>query len=306
MIKIIYRSVRNEQPKLLTEYKIGSWVHIEDAQGADIEKVAHDLNLDLNNMKDAMDPFEVSRIEQDNGVQYIFARFAYHQEGHIFTTPLLVIIAPDYFVTVAREKLPLMERFDTGQTEFFTTQKTKLFIQLFLLINNEYQKLINEMRKNVRHTTVNVEKIQNKDILKLVNIETIFNDFLSSLQPAGITLEKLMSGKYLKLYEADTELVEDLLVGTRQLVEMSVTNLKAIANFREAYSTIVSNNLNKTMKLLTAVTLILTIPTMIASFFGMNVGVPFSSHPLAFTWIVVATIGLSMGLIIVFWKKDYL
>src|SRR3990172_439899 len=280
MIKIIYRSVRNEQPKLLTEYKIGSWVNIEDVQGADIEKVAHDLNLDLNNMKDAMDPFEVSRIEQDNGVQYIFARFAYHQEGHIFTPPLLVIIAPDYFVTVAREKLPLMERFDTGQTEFFTTQKTKLFIQLFLLINNEYQ--------------------------KLVNIETIFNDFLSSLQPAGITLEKLMSGKYLKLYEADTELVEDLLVGTRQLVEMSVTNLKAIANFREAYSTIVSNNLNKTMKLLTAVTLILTIPTMIASFFGMNVGVPFSSHPLAFTWIVVATIGLSLGLIIVFWKKDYL
>lgn len=306
MIEIFFKSVKGDALKLLDAYKPGCWVQVTGPSQSELTALATDLKLDPDILKDSLDPHEVSRVEKEAGSDYVFVRSPQSDSGQIHTSPLLVIIAPDYFVTVSKEKLAPILRFQKSPVDIYTTQKTKLFIQLLLEINSEYSRLTNEMRKNVRNFTSNLEGITNKDIIRLVNFESAFNDFLTSLEPLSLTLKQLLSGKYLKLYDADADLVEDLQLGIDQLVKLCVSNLKAIANIREAYTSIISNNLNRTMKLLTAVTLILTIPTAIASFFGMNVALPFANHPQAFIGIIVLTLLLTVSLWVIFWKRDYL
>lgn len=306
MVEILFKSIKGDFAKVLTDYKPGSWINITDPDMSQLEKLATDLSLDFQILKDSLDPHEVSRVEKEAGNDYIFLRTPHTTSGQIHTTPLLVIITSDHFITISKEEPSLVTRLKKVPTDIFTTQKTKLFLQLLLEINTEYTRLVNEMRKNVRHFTTNLEKITNKNIIQLVTFESVFNDFLTSLEPLASTLKHLLSGKYLKLFEADTDLVEDLQLGIDQLVKLCISNLKAIANIREAYASIISNNLNRTMKLLTAVTLILTIPTAVASFFGMNVALPYADHPQAFIGIIILTLLLTASLWIIFWKKDYL
>lgn len=306
MVEILFKSIKETSLKTLDIYKPGCWVNIVDPTGQELEKVAGELKLDFQTLKDSLDPYEVSRIEREDGNDYIFVRTPVESSGLIHTEPLLIVITPDYFITVSGRKQNISERVKKSRADISTTQKTKLFIQLMLDINSDYSHRVNEIRKNVKNFTLNLQTISNQNIVQLVNFEAVFNDFLSSLEPLAITLGQLLSGKYLQLYEADQDLVEDLQISTNQLVKLCLSNIKAIANIREAYTSIISNNLNKTVKLLTAVTLILTIPTAIASFFGMNVPLPLANHPAAFLVIILVTLTITGVLWIVFWKKDYL
>lgn len=304
MISILYRNLKEDSLKVLSDFKVGSWVHMEDPTEEEIESVATQLNLDESLMRDGLDPFEVPRIEEEEGQYYVYTRFALKSDDQIITTPLLVIISADHVVTVSRLHFPIADELMKGTTRFFTTQKTKLFILIFLRIMQQYQYLVNDLRKRVRNFSSNLESIGNREVTQFVTVESIFNDFLSALDPTTTTLSKVLSGKYLKLFEEDQELVEDLLLTTNQLIEVSRTHLTLIKNIREAYATIVSNNLNRTMKFLASLTLILTIPTMIASFFGMNVPIPLSDHPQAFLIILMIVAGLSSLLFGIFKQKD--
>ena len=302
----MFKSLKGGELRTLDTYKPGCWVNIVNPDTAQLEQVAADLKLDLQTMKDALDPYEVSRIEREDGSDYIFVRTPVEAGRQVHTAPLLIVVTPDYFVTVSEQEQNIAAKIKKSPTDISTTQKTKLFIQLLLDINSDYSHRINEIRKKVRNFTLNMQNISNQDIIQLVNFESVFNDYLSSLEPLAITLGQLLSGKYLQLFEADQDLVEDLQIGTNQLVKLCLSNIKAMANIREAYTSIISNNLNRTVKLLTAVTLILTIPTAIASFFGMNVPLPLANHPAAFLAIILATLFITGVMWIVFWKKDYL
>ena len=306
MIEILFKSLRDNGIKTLDAYKPGSWINVINPDAAEMEKIAADLKLDLYTIKDALDPYETSRVEREEGTDYIFVRIPIKVLEQIYTVPLLIVITPDYFITISKEPLEVIDRLKNNPANVSTTQKTKLFITLLLDANSAYSHMVNEMRKKVRNFTIDVQKIANKDIIQLVDFESVFNDFWSSLEPLSVTLNHLLSGKFLQLFDADQDLVEDLRIGTDQLVKLCVSNTKSIANIREAYTSIISNNLNRTVKLLTAVTLILTIPTAIASFFGMNVTLPLANHPLAFGFIVMITLVLIAVVWLIFWKKDYL
>lgn len=306
MIEILFKSLRDNGIKTLDVYKPGCWINVVGPDAAEMEKVAADLKLDLFTIKDALDPYETSRVEREETTDYIFVRIPIKELEQIYTVPLLIVITPDNFITISKEPLEIVDRLKNNPANISTTQKTKLFITLLLDANSAYSHMINEMRKKVRNFTIDVQKISNKDIIQLVDFEAVFNDFWSSLEPLSVTLNHLLSGKFLQLFEADQDLVEDLRIGTDQLVKLCVSNTKAIANIREAYTSIISNNLNRTVKLLTAVTLILTIPTAIASFFGMNVTLPLGNHPMAFGFIVLLTLAMTSLVWILLWKKDYI
>lgn len=306
MLEILFKSLKGDTLRTLDSYKPGCWVNVFNPDTAELEKLSRDLLLDFPTVRDAMDPYEVPRIEREEGNDYIFVRAPIKISGQIHTTPLLIVITPDYFITVSRDMPDITDKFKKNPAAISTTQKTKLFITLLLDINLDYSHFINDMRKQVRFFTTDLQKITNRDIVRLVDFQSAFNDFLSSLEPLSITMKQLLSGKYLQLYDADQDLVEDLQIGSDQLVQLCRSNIKAISNIREAYASIISNNLNRTVKLLTAVTLILTIPTAIASFYGMNVDLPLAGHPLAFLFIFLLTLFLTVLVWIWFWKKDYL
>jgi len=304
-IELLFRTVRDDKLQTIETPKAGCWVVVENPTDEEVNKLVEQFKLDRDLLTDALDPYEVSRIEKEDGKDYVFTRFPY-QNGTVTTSPLLIVVADDHLITVSKVRPPFMDKFRSGTITTFTTQKIKTFIQIFLEITQEYQRTVNSIRKSIRSASVNMENIKNRDIVEFVNFENIFNELIGSLEPTNVTLSKLLSGNYFKLYEVDKDLIEDLFLSNSQLIDLIRSNLKQMVNIREAYSTIISNNLNRTMKLLTSLTLILTVPTIVASLFGMNVPVPLQDHPLAFLIIILGTVGISASLLALFWRKDYL
>lgn len=303
MRTIYYKNLKHKIPKILDSFRIGAWIHIDEATQDDIAFVTKRFNLDENILVDALDMYEVPRIEHDEAKTYLFTRFAFGTNSETKTAPLLIVIGSDFFLTITPEKITAIDSLLTSP-DFFTTQKTKLLIQLLLKLDADFEKRIKSISKDIHRVNTHIEDIDNKSLINFVHYEYIFNDFLLGLRPDNNTLEKLLTGKFVKLFEDDRELIEDLYLTNEQLVNMCQANIKYLVNIRDSYSTITSNNLNKTMKFLTSVTLILTIPTMVFSFYGMNVHLPLESHPFAYVFIILGTIFVSVVLLLYFNLKD--
>ena len=148
--------------------------------------------------------------------------------------------------------------------------------------------------------------VDSKDITNLTINEEILNQYLSSLVPIRTVLESITSGRYTLLYEKDQDLLEDLLNASIQSEDLCSINLRSIRSLRDSYQIIFTNQLNKTIKLLTALTIILSIPTMIASLYGMNVDLPLAQQPHAFSIIVVLITLLSLVSLVIFQRKKWL
>ncbi len=307
MLKIYYKNIKEKELKTLDEFKVGSWVHAENPTEAELEKIVAMLGVEGSLLKDALDAYEAPRMEIEKDVTYIFTRFCYStKHDHIATSPILLVIGEYFLLTICDQAFPPLEKFISGGVPFYTTQKTKLFLQIFFQINLTYNVFLHSISKTIRSISIKLEKINNKDILQFVSFENILNDFLSALVPTNTILETLLSGKYLRLYEEDKDLVEDLFLNNGQLIKICGSNLKSIVNIRESYSTILTNNLNRVIKLLTSVTVLLTIPTMISSLFGMNVPVPFADSPAAFWNIALVLLAVVTALLFLFVKNRWL
>ena len=310
MIKIYHRSIKDVAPNILNDFKTGSWIYVENPNDEELDSLGTNYGLERGHLTDALDVNEVPRLEAEGVLNYIFIRVPFRDTGNrAYTVPVLIVIAPDFLLTLMKEPLPFLERFiNAGQT-FNTTQKTNLFIQIISQINSAYSNFLQEMSREVRQKTQGLEEAKsprNTDIVEFLNLEKTLNDFLAALIPTAAILEKLLSGRHLKLYKADEDLVEDLFLGTNQLVAASKANLRNISNLRDAYSTVMTNNLNQVIKLFTSITVLITIPTMIASFYGMNVSLPYANNPFAFPGIILGTMIATLVLLAVFIKNRWL
>ncbi len=306
MFKIYYKNVKENTLKELEEFKIGSWISVRTPTEEDIAYLVKTFSMSEGLLRDAMDYYEVPRVEVEGSVTYIFTRYPYSARDRILTAPILFAIGEDFFVTVSQYQCEIEDWFIRGEVDFYTTQKTKFFLQLFFQINASYSSFLVSINRRIRGMSIKLEQITNKEIIQFVLFEEILNDFISALIPTKSMLQNLLSGKFLRLYKDDEDLVEDLLLTTGQLVGMSISNQRTIITIREAYSTIMTNNLNRVIRLLTSLTIILTIPTMIASLYGMNVPLPNADSPHMFSYIIMGIVFISGILLVVFSKNRWL
>ncbi len=306
MIAYYQRTLKDRHMKVLEHHKAGVWVHAVNPTEEELQSLASELSLEPGHLRDALDPHEVPRLELENNVPYIYTRVPFSDQETIITVPLLLIITETSLITVCSVPLPFLDKFLEGKITVFTTQKVKLFIQIFSEIHNSFNSALTTINRKTRNVSINVEKVKNKDIMQLVSYEQILNDFLNALERSSAILNKMLTGKTLQLFEQDRELVEDLFLASGQLVELTQGSLSSVKNIRDAYSTIMTNNLNRIIKLFTSLTIILTIPTIIASLYGMNVPLPFSDHPQAFFGVLGIITTISAGLVVVFFHQDWL
>ena len=307
MLKIFYRSLKDSKIHSSKKSRRGIWIRVEDPTEIELDTLIDEYDLDRAIVLDALDPYEVPRIEKENSAVYCIVRLPTTNQATIVTLPLLIIVTPQIVITISKNSLDLLDNFVKEKaTPVITTQKTKFVMQLLQLINGEFEKQLFRLAKDISLHTTDTEKIENARVIQFVLYETQYNTYLATLNPMKLVLEKLKSNKFLTLHEDDTDLIEDLLWNLDQLIQMSLFGIKQVTNIREAYSTIVSNNLNKTVKVLTSVTVILTIPTIVSSFFGMNVQVPLSNHVFGFLLIAFFTTLASVALYYLFRKKDLL
>jgi magnesium transporter len=300
MINYYQRSVKDEKIKNLQEYQTGSLILVSSPSDEELEALASKFKLEKDLLSDALDPYEVPRMEIENNAIYAFARIPSDDGRRTSTLPLLVIVGTGFLMLVAQKDLDFLFKDLRKRADFFTTQSTKCFLQIFGEIQADYQQMLTRINKKINYFSLNIGKIGDKDITTFVNFEIILNEFLNSLLPIRHMLSNTSSGKTLSFYHDDEEMLEDLRLHNDQLIERCKSNLANSTNMRQAYEVIATNRLNRTMKLLTGMTVILALPTMITSFYGMNVNLPFAASPYVFWGILGAILLLIGGLLLVF------
>lgn len=303
MITYYFRAIKDAKLETLSESRTGVWVHAVSPTDDEIEKLVTEYGLDSSILNDSRDFFEVPRFERSGNATYFFTRYPYAEsEEATDTAPILIVMGESFVLTVTLIKTPFLEYFLSGKKECFTTQKAKLFLELMTALFEDYNRELTHMRRVVHRNRAELRSIHNRDIERLVRYENTLNDIVSALVPTNTWLSQVLTGNYLQLFKEDIALVEDLTITNNQLVDSAKSILKTIQNIRGAYESILTNNLNMTIRMLAALTIILTIPTTIASLFGMNVAIPLGAHPHAF-WLVIVLIVAVMALVIHYFAR---
>lgn len=293
MIKYYYKSLRSQELKELDSSKRGAWVYVEAPTEEEIAYLIKHYSLEEGHVRDALDEDEMPRLEREGDQTYIFVRSAYSgPTGELDTVPLLFIFASDIIITISLKPLATIELFTKNRIDFATTQRTKLLLQILHQIVQQYDSYIALTSKQIKviRARLRGHEISNQDFIDFVTIEDELNEFLSALMPTNATLRRLSLGRSIPLFEEDKDIVEDLLLGNEQSIEACRSNVKSIINIRQAYSSISSNNLNRTMKILTLVTVIIALPNSFFGMYGMNVNLPFQNANGVYFAIIAITI----------------
>ena len=304
MRKIYYRSTRDPKIKELDTPRSGSWLHFEDATLEDVRLVSELTGLTVADVDDALDIFEIPRIEHHDTAVVLFIKSPSDSDDTFYTQPITVIVTEQHFITITPNKNEMLERF-LQSGDYHTTKRSQLLLQLLLKVTDAFTKRIKTIRNEVQINLADDHETTDEEIRRLTKNEQILNQFLVDLVPMKNVLETILTGKYLVLYEDDSDLVEDILISTKQSVDVCRVNLKGIQSVRDAHQIIFTNKLNKTMQFLTSFTIILTIPTIIASIYGMNVRLPLDANPLAFHIIMLFTLAISAVALIVFRRMKW-
>lgn len=306
MISYFYKDIRSNDVLTLEKHRAGSWVCVEHPSSEELDFLVSKFHLDAGHLSDALDLEEMPRIEREGETLYVFLRYAYAEDDlDLSTSPLLIILSPKAIITVSVYSMPRLQQFTGGKVDFSTTQKNKLFLQQLGQIVDQYNVHINNIGKRIKgiRTRLRTHEVVNQDFIDFVTIEDELNDFLSGLQPMSAMLHRLLVGKHIELYEQDEDIVEDLTLATEQSIEACRSYIKSIGSIRDSHATIASNNLNRSMKILTVATVIIALPNVFYGMYGMNVDLPFQHTPGMYFVIVGITILLSVFIFLLGRKK---
>ncbi|MEH7106979.1 MULTISPECIES: magnesium transporter CorA family protein [Bacillaceae] len=310
----IFKSTETRVLERVDVISKGCWINMFAPTAEEIAKVSNAAQIDIDIIKDALDDEERPRIERDDGRIYIIVDFPYivlDESGsglEVYETiPIGIILTEDHIITVSLKDSPIIEEFRKNRVkEFFTFKKTRFALQLLFVISSYYLRYLKQINKKTNEIERVVhQSLKNKELYAFLALEKSLVYFTTSLKSNKVVLDKILRFNYLKMYEEDKDLLEDVIIEKTQAIEMAETYHTILSGMMNAFASIISNNLNIVMKFLTSITIILALPTMVASFYGMNVNIPFahSAHAYAIPLVFSA---LFAGLTaLIFWKKRY-
>lgn len=304
MVTHYFKQSEDTKLEQLAVTRAGVWTHVVAPSEDEIQSLIALYGLEETIIEDIDDFFEVPRFEQEGGISYFFTRYPCDvPDLDIDTAPILIVLGETFILTIAKQEVPFLNSFIEGKHLFQTQQKATFFLGLLTVLMGAYDRKLTRIRKMVYRDMGRVRSMRGKDLQRLVFIEQELNEMISSLVPTNAWIHQLNKGNYIQMFSDDRELLEDLLIDCGQLIDSAKSILKTIQNIRTASEAMLTQGLNNTIRTLTATTIILTIPTIIASLFGMNVQLPIEGQPYAF-WIVVAIILTGVGTTIYFFNRN--
>lgn len=306
MLKIYFRETPQSELKELTEPCPGCWINIDEATPADLHQVSLWTGISETTLIDTLDKYEIPRAEKSNDHLLLYVRFPTDQEIGLYTSTLTLILCPDRLITISPQRCLLIQNLFEQRAAIATSQSSKLLTQLLARINQEFMGQIRRVRYNVLSAEKEMIKVDSDDITALTKNEEILNQYLASLTPMRSTLQSLSGPRTSAIYEKERETFDDLLNASLQSEDLCTIAIKSIRSLRDSYQIIFTNNLHKTIKLLTALTIILSIPTMTASVYGMNVRLPFAQSAFAFVIVLGLTGVFSLCALWIFKRKGWL
>lgn len=314
MLRAFKTSSVEKNVKKIKKITQDSWIDLIAPTEDEINKVIEKTKIDKDLILKMLDDEELPRIEQSENATLVVIDTPYLEQGevsHVYSTyPLGIIITDNnYVITVSPKKVAILNDFRQNKVkDFRTAKKTRFLIQILLKSASYYQKALKQVNLDIEKKEEVLKKsTENKDLVDLLQVEKTLVYFITSLKANDLVLEKLTKGNILPLYEGDLDLLEDAIIENKQAIEMSEIYRNILSSIADTYATIVSNNLNNIMKFLAGATIVLSIPTMISSFLGMNVPLGgIEKVPLAFIIILVVSVALSIIIAIILKKKNML
>ena len=296
----IYKSLESGplQELTLKTLEKGAWINIVDPTPYELKVVSNLTEVDPDFLRSALDDEERSHTDGEDSYDAL---------------PLAIIVTDEYIITVCLEETPVITEFNERTSRLFRTyKKTRFLFQIlyksatyFLRYLRQISKLSEEIEDQLRHD------MKNSEILRLLELQKGLTYFNAAIRSNGAVLDKLLRMRnntsltpILKAYEEDEDLLEDVIIENKQAKEMVEMYSKILARLADTFSSIISNNQNLVMKFLAAMTIILAIPTVVSSFFGMNVPVPFAENAHGFLYVMCIAFSISIVSAYVLWHRD--
>ena len=281
----------------------GCWINLTYPTEDELNTVSEALNVDPGFLRAALDEEETSRIDTEDGQTLIIIDVpAVEKDDAVVysTIPLGIIVTEKHIITVCLKESSIVKDFQDGLVKNAETQKrTRFILYMLLQVAKRFLQYLKQIDKIYNYMERHLYKSQrNKELIQLLDLEKSLVYFNTSLKANEVTLEKILRGRIITLYEEDHDLLEDVLIEVRQAIEMANIYSSIISGMMDAFASVISNNLNVIMKVLTSITVLLTVPNIIFGFYGMNItaGLPLDQ----FWWIplILAIVILSIVAII--------
>jgi len=295
----------------LTEPIEGSWINVIDPtpeEHARLEKLGIPRDYIIN----PLDIDERPRVERENGELLIVLRVPFFNgkgaDIPYSTIPMGIVLTEQYLLTVCKQDNVILQDMVRGRARGLSTPKRYRFVlRLLLLTATTYLNYLREITKIVDILEDQLQlSTRNREVYELLKYQKSLTYFTTALKSNELMMERLQRSSQFKTFPEDEDLLEDVITENQQAIEMTNITSNILSSMMDAFASIISNNLNGVMKFLASITIILSLPTLIASFYGMNVKLPFMTHPLAFLFTVVLSMAIAFAVGLFFAKKDWL
>ncbi|MBE6870883.1 MAG: magnesium transporter CorA family protein [Ruminococcaceae bacterium] len=294
-------------------YESGCWINVVSPTESEMSLLTDELKIDGGFIKSGLDEEEVSRIESDEGQTLIIFDIPIAQSSQTGNTtystlPMGVIIAHDFFITVASREHALIKEFSDGIVKNVETSRQMHFLLMLLLkASGKYLAYLRQIDKLSTYVEKQLYKaMKNKELIQLLEMVKSLVYFSTSLKAVEVTLNKIQRSRYIPLDEEDADLLEDVIVEIKQAIEMATIYSGILSGTMDAFASVISNNLNIVMRVLASITIIMAVPTIVFSFYGMNTPLPLQGSPILGLWYVPLGIAIIATVIcaIVLKKKN--
>ncbi len=295
----------------LNTLTVGSWINVIDPTPEEVARLQQELGVPADFVTYPLDMDERARTEKENGSLLIILRVPhFHGAGAdvpYTTIPLGIILTDKYIVTICKVYSTVLRDLSGGRVRALSTGKRNRFVlHLLLLMANQYLTYLREINRTTDQLEDQLQKSsRNREVLEMLKHQKSLVYFTTGLKANELVLQRLQRSRLFEMYPDDEDLLEDALTETQQAIEMTNVSSNILAGMMDAFASIISNNLNGVMKFLASITIVLSIPSIVAGFYGMNVDLPLQAHTLAFPLMLGVAVALMALVSFVFWKKDW-
>ena len=307
-MKNIYKTVEGHLTTCPTLEK-GCWVHLQNPTREEIDGLTKRFALDPTFLSAALDVEERARLEHDKDQTLIIVDTPFVEaegSGYVYSTiPIGIVLVDDVIITVATRETPIITDFTEERIRGFTTDKRFRFILQLLYRNaSMFLSYLSQVDKASMAVQGKLEKsLRNRELLQMMKLEKSLVFFSTSLKGNEVVLERMMRLESIKQVPEVEDLLEDVIIENKQAMEMCTIYRDILSGTMDAFASIISNNLNIVMKVLTSLTVLLSVPTLFAAFWGMNVAVPFAGSPYGFYIVLGISAVSALVAFVLLWRR---
>lgn len=314
------KAYKHDEKHILCEVPLdmaekGSWINCAAPTDEELQKLTHISGIPVDVLQTALDREERSHVELEDEYIFVVVNTPVVLEMDEYDAlPLGIFVTRQYFITVCLEPCGVIAKFlSNSAVSFHTYKKTRFLFQILSTASSSFLYFLQQIYKKTDVIEDQVRKsLQNKELFRMLELQKSLVYFNSALHANENVMERLMRfrtssvNSLLKMYEEDEDLLEDVIIENKQALEMVDIYTNILSSMMASFSSIISNRLSQIMKFLTSMTILLAVPTLVYSLWGVNVQVPMADNPFGFLTLILFGVLLTIVVAFFLWKKDML